>query len=78
MITKTDRPPVSIRWTGGMMAGYIILDSQNEEICRVWSEKQADWVFEQEQFDTEWLVGTVLQKRFGLGYLVTAITKKET
>jgi hypothetical protein len=61
--------PHESEWVGGHRAGYIVYDSAKNEICRIWSEGNADSTIRQGYYQEEWLVDTVLARRFGNEYV---------
>lgn len=50
-------------WVGGEKAGYKLLDSTGQEICRVWCEHWADEAIKSKMVNPEWLVDYILAKK---------------
>lgn len=57
------RIPVRCKWVGGKRAGYAVLDVRGNEICRVWSERDAKFVIHHEYIKPHMLVDEILAER---------------
>ncbi len=68
MNMNTEGIPVEHSWIGGLRGGYALRDAAGFEVCRVWSEADAEYAVLYGYAKPESLVDEVINRRWPEGW----------